>query len=110
LPRKLFENFQREVKALDPCVTEKFLKRYVAFKAETNFVDVVAQKSGLSLGLHIPFIDIIDPRGICTDVTKIGSWSSGNVRVKLQSPDDLSYIIGLVRQALERQLGYEETA
>ena len=105
LSRKLFKSFRREVKALDPCVTEEFLKFYIAFKAETNFVDVVAQKSGLSLGLHIPFIDIIDPRGICTDVTKIGSWSSGNVRVKLQSPDDLSYIIGLVRQALEHQLG-----
>ncbi len=43
--RPLFEAFRKEVLALDPCVTEEFLKLYVAYKAETNFVDVVPQKS-----------------------------------------------------------------
>ena len=40
--RALFEEFRRDVLALDPCVTEEILKVYVAYKAETNFVDVVA--------------------------------------------------------------------
>src|SRR5207249_337541 len=37
----VFEAFRKEVLALDLCVKEEFLKRYVAYKAETNFVDVV---------------------------------------------------------------------
>ncbi len=41
--RPVFEAFRKEVLALDPCVTEEFLKFYVAYKAETNFVDVVPQ-------------------------------------------------------------------
>jgi Domain of unknown function (DUF5655) len=41
--RELFDAFRKEVRALDPCVTQEFLKLYVACKAETNFVDVVPQ-------------------------------------------------------------------
>jgi predicted transport protein len=37
------------VVALDPCVSEEFLKLYVAYKAETNFVDVVPQAKRLRL-------------------------------------------------------------
>ncbi|MFZ4595803.1 MAG: GmrSD restriction endonuclease domain-containing protein, partial [Verrucomicrobiaceae bacterium] len=39
--RPLFDAFRKEVFALDPCVSEEVLKLYVAYKAETNFVDVV---------------------------------------------------------------------
>ena len=49
--RHLFEEFRREVLAIDPCVSEEFLKLYVAYKAETNFVDVVPQATRLSLSL-----------------------------------------------------------
>ena len=38
--RPLFETFRKEVMALDSCVSEEMLKLYVAYKAETNFVDV----------------------------------------------------------------------
>jgi predicted transport protein len=41
--RPVFEAFRKQVLALDPCVTEEFLKFYVAYKAEINFVDVVPQ-------------------------------------------------------------------
>ncbi len=47
--REVFEAFRKEVLALDPCVTEEFLKLYVAYKAETNFVDVVPQAKRLHL-------------------------------------------------------------
>jgi len=38
--RALFERFRKEVLALDPCVTEEFLKLYVACKAETKGPDI----------------------------------------------------------------------
>ena len=46
---KVFEAFRTEVLALNPCVTEEFLKLYVAYKAETNFVDVIPQMKRLSV-------------------------------------------------------------
>jgi predicted transport protein len=103
--RALFESFRKEVLALDPVVTEEFLKLYVAYKAETNFVDVVPQAKRFRLTLNMHFPDIIDPRGLCSDVSNLGRWGNGDVEVRLASLDELPYIMGLVRQAFERQMG-----
>lgn len=101
----LFEAFRKAVLALDECVNEEFLKLYVAYKAETNFVDVVPQAKQLRLSLNMQFPAVNDPKGICKDVTGLGRWGNGNVEVKISKLDELPYIIGLVRQSLELQLG-----
>ncbi|WP_414705811.1 DUF5655 domain-containing protein [Pseudomonas sp.] len=102
---ELFEAFRTSVLALDPCVSEEFLKLYVAYKAETNFVDVVPQVGRLRIALNMEFAQIHDPKGLCQDVTGLGRWGNGDVSVLLDSLDDLPYVIGLVRQALELQMG-----
>jgi uncharacterized protein with ParB-like and HNH nuclease domain/predicted transport protein len=103
--RHLFDTFSKEVLALDPCVIEEFLKLYVAFKAETNFADVIPQASRLLVSINMPFHDLNDPRGIARDVTNLGRWGNGDSEVVLDSADSVPYVIGLVRQALERQMG-----
>ena len=103
--REVFEAFRKQVLALDPCVTEEFLKLYVAYKAETNFVDVVPQAKRLRLSLNMAFPEISDPKGLCKDVTGIGRWGNGDVEVGLDSLDELPYVMGLVRQSLEKQMG-----
>lgn len=108
ISRDLFEAFRAEVLALDECVTEEFLKLYVAYKAETNFVDIVPQSKCLRLSINLDFPEIDDPRGLCKDVTNLGRWGNGSVEVRLDRLEDLTYVVGLVRQALERQLGEVE--
>lgn len=103
--RPVFEAFRKEVLALDPCITEEFLKLYVAYKAETNFVDVVPQTKRLRVSLNIPFPEINDPRGLCRDITGLGRWGNGDVDIGLSTVDEVPYVMGLVRQALEKQLG-----
>lgn len=103
--RPVFEAFRKQVLALDPCVTEEFRKLYVAYKAETNFVDVVPQTKRLRLSLNLAFREIDDPRHLCRDVTNLGRWGNGDVEVSLSTLDELPYVMGLVRQALEKQLG-----
>jgi uncharacterized protein with ParB-like and HNH nuclease domain/predicted transport protein len=103
--RAVFEAFRKQVLALDPCVTEEFLKLYVAYKAETNFVDVVPQAKRLRLSLNMAYPEISDPKGLCKDVSGLGRWGNGDVEVGLTSLDELPYVMGLVRQSLERQLG-----
>ena len=68
----VFEAFRKEVLALDPCVTEEFLKLYVAYKAETNFVDVVPQMKRLRLSFNMAFSENNDPKGLCKDTTSVG--------------------------------------
>jgi predicted transport protein len=103
--RSLFAAFRKEVLALDPCVSEEFLKQYVAYKAETNFVDVEPQAKRLVLMFNMDFAEIDDPQGRCRDVTGIGHAGNGNVQTTLTSIDQLPYVMGLVRQSFERQMG-----
>ena len=102
--REVFAAFRRQVLTLDPCVTEEFLKLYVAYKAETNFVDVVPQAKRLLLSLNMAFPEISDPKGICRDVSGMSRWGNGDVEVGLASLDELPYIMGMVRQAFEKQM------
>ena len=108
--RELFEAFRNQVVKLDACVSEEFLKLYVAYKAETNFVDVVPQARQLRLSLNMAFTEINDPRGICRDVSELGRWGNGDVEIRFDTIDELPYVMGLVRQSLERQLGNEGDA
>jgi uncharacterized protein with ParB-like and HNH nuclease domain/predicted transport protein len=103
--RPLFDSFRKEVLALDPCVTEEFLKLYIAYKAETNFVDVIPQAKRLRLSLNLQFHELNDPKGMAKDVTNLGRWGNGDVDVGLSKPEELPYIMGLVRQSFERQMG-----
>jgi uncharacterized protein with ParB-like and HNH nuclease domain/predicted transport protein len=105
LMKELFETFRKDVLAINPCVTEEFKKLYVAYKAETNFVDVVPQAKRLRLSLNLKFHEIDDERGICKDVSNLGRWGNGDVEVGLASMDDLPYVLGLIRQAYEKQMG-----
>ena len=80
----------------------------MAYKAETNFVDIVPQKSRLRLSLNMAFHEINDPRGECKDVTNLGRWGNGDVEATLSKKEDLPYVMGLVRQAFEKQMGNGE--
>lgn len=103
--RELFEQLRVQILGFDPCVTEEFLKIYVAYKAETNFVDVIPQAKRLLLTMNIPFHEIDDPNGLCRDITGLGRWGNGDVEVKLESHDQMPYVIGLIRQAFDQQMG-----
>ena len=106
--RDLFEILRKDLLALDACVTEEFLKLYVAYKAETNFVDVVPQKSRLRLSLNMQFHELHDPKGLAKDVTNLGRWGNGDVEVGLSKREELPYVMGLIRQAFEKQMGNVE--
>lgn len=104
---ELFEALRREVLALDECIVEEFLKLYVAYKAETNFVDVVPQSKRLRLSLNMPFSELDDPKGLSRDVTNVGRWGNGDVEIQFSTLEDLPYVMGLIRQSFERQMDDE---
>jgi len=110
LMRPLFDILRNEIFSLDPCITEEPRKQYIAYKAETNFVDIVPQKTALRLTINIDYHELQDPKGLARDVTGMGRWGNGDVDTKISKTEDIPYAIGLIRQALEKQLGNEETS
>ena len=70
-------------------------------------MDVVPQRSRLRLTLNLRFHELHDPRGLARDVTNLGRWGNGDAEVELNAQEKLPYVMGLVRQALEKQMGNE---
>jgi predicted transport protein len=59
----------------------------------------------LLISLNVEFHEIEDPKKLCKDRTGIGRWGNGDVEVGLASLEELPYVLGLVRQSLEKQMG-----
>ena len=102
--RLMFDAFRKEVLSLDPCISEEILKHYIAFKAETNFVDVIPQKNRLLLTLNMRFHDLHDPKQLGKDITNLGRLGNGNVEVDFYDTESMPYVMGLVRQSFEKQM------
>lgn len=100
----LYYAFRKRVLNIDATVKEEYKKLYIAFKSSTNFVDVVPQKSRLRLSLNIDYADIIDPKGLCKDVTDLGRWGNGDVEAGLSSINQLDDVMELVQQAFDKQM------
>ena len=107
--RNLFEKLRNEILSLDPEITEEYLKLYIAYKLETNIIDVVPQKDKLKLYINIRFGELHDSKGLCRNVSQTGHWGNGDVELFLSSVDEIDYVISLVRQAIEKQFGNEES-
>ena len=54
------------------------------------------------------FHELHDPKGLAKDVTSLGRWGNGDVEVELIMPAEVPYVMGLVRQAFEKQMGNGE--
>ena len=106
--RLLFDAFQKAVLDLDPCVKEEFRKIYISYKAEKIFVYVIPQKQRLRLFLGLQIYELHDPKKIGKDASH-EHFGACDVAVNLNSLEYLPYVMGLVRQALEKQMsnGYE---
>ncbi|WP_422767930.1 GmrSD restriction endonuclease domain-containing protein [Photobacterium leiognathi subsp. mandapamensis] len=102
--KELFQVFSQKVMSLDENVKQEFLKLYVAFKLDTNFVDVVPQASGLRLSLNCKFTEIHDPKKLCRDVTNLGRWGNGDVEYKITELSDIPYAIQLIQQVIDMQV------
>jgi predicted transport protein len=101
---ELYQALKKRILNIDSSVKEEFKKLYIAFKSSTNFVDIIPQKVRLLLELNIDFQDIIDPKGLCRDVSGLGRWGNGDVEVIISKIDELDDVMELIQQAFDKQL------
>ena len=103
----LFEKLNARILNLSAFVNREFKKLYIAYKLDTNFVDVVIQKSRLRLSVNMKFSDIIDPKGLCIDITDKGRWGNGDVELFLDSLEQLDDVMDIIEQSFRNQMGDE---
>ncbi|WP_187944160.1 DUF262 and DUF1524 domain-containing protein [Helicobacter pylori] len=103
--RELFNILSKEIKALDERITEKFNQEYISYMFDKNFVDIVVQEKGLKLYLNMPFNELQDEKNLARDMTNKGHLGNGDIEVKLETKENIPYCLGLIKQALEKQMG-----
>ncbi|GHR61628.1 hypothetical protein VN1266_11620 [Helicobacter pylori] len=103
--RELFDILSKEIKALDERITENFNQDYISYKFSKNFVDIVAQTKDLKLYLNMKFNELQDEKNLARDMTNKGHLGNGDIEVKLETKENIPYCLGLIKQALEKQMG-----
>ncbi len=106
--RELFDILSKEIKALDERITENFMKHYITYKHGTIFVSIVPLKYELNLILNMDFSELqdeIEEKLKIRNVSKTGHLGVGDVEVKLETKENIPYCLGLIKQALEKQMG-----
>ncbi|GAA7580760.1 hypothetical protein MMM150_02050 [Helicobacter pylori] len=103
--RELFDILEKEIKALDERITEKFNQEYISYMFDKNFVDIVVQTKNLKLYLNIPFNELQDEKNLASDMTNKGHLGNGDIEVKLETKENIPYCLGLIKQVLEKQMG-----
>ena len=102
--RILFESLDKRIMNLSTAVKKEYKKLYVAYKLDTNFVDIVFQKQRLRISINMKFSEIDDPNGICKDITGLGRWGNGDVELFMEHQDELDQIMKIVKQSFDAQV------
>ncbi|GAA6882990.1 DUF262 and DUF1524 domain-containing protein [Helicobacter pylori] len=103
--RELFDILNKEIKALDERITENFNQDYISYKFSKNFVDIVVQTKDLKLYLNMKFNELQDEKNLARDMTNKRHLGNGDIEVKLETKENIPYCLGLIKQALEKQMG-----
>lgn len=106
--RELFDILRKEIKAFDERIIENFMKHYITYKHGIILVSIVPLKYELNLILNMDFSELQDEikeKLKIRNVSKTGHLGVGDVEVKLQTKENIPCCLGLIKQALKKQMG-----
>lgn len=99
----LYQAVRDYVMALGDDIQEKKLKYYVAFKRLKNFacVEVHPSKSTVTAYLKVnpEEVDLVD--GFTRDVRNVGHYGTGDLEVRIRTPEDLERAKSLLQKSYE---------
>lgn len=101
--KMLFEMLDRRIMNLSPSVKREFKKLYIAYKLDTNFVDIVVQKQRLRISINMKYADVHDPKGICKDITGLGRWGNGDAELFFEHTSDIEDVMAIIEQSYNAQ-------
>ncbi|MDD9868779.1 MAG: DUF5655 domain-containing protein [Gammaproteobacteria bacterium] len=100
--KKIFEEINEKIVALDESIIVEPKAKYIAYKLATNFVDIVIKQYGLKIYLNVPSGQLDDPHGIARNLTKpkeIKHWGNGDYEVKLEKEEEVDEVFELIKQS-----------
>ncbi len=101
--KMLFEALDRRILNLSPGIKREFKKLYIAYKLDTNFVDIVVQKQRLRISVNMKISEVYDPNDICRDITGLGHWGNGDIELFLEHISDVDQVMEIIEQSYRQQ-------
>lgn len=77
-------------------------KKYIAFVSGRNIIDIHPQKKALKMWINMTIGELDDPKGITRDVSSTGHWGNGDYELRINSDEDLEYILSLIKQSIKK--------
>jgi predicted transport protein len=99
--QELYEKFKSAILNLDN-LEVKPKKKYIAFVAGRNVIDILPQKKALKMWINLSQGELEDPKNITRDVSSTGHWGNGDYEIQVKTDEDLEYILSLVKQSIKK--------
>jgi len=97
---ELYEKFRNAILNLSDGIEIKPQKFYIAFKKDTNIVDIALLKKSLKIWINAKLGDLEDTKNLARNVSVVGHRGNGDYEITVDSDADLEYIMSLVKQVL----------
>lgn len=99
--KELYENFKSAIQNLEN-LEIKPKKKYIAFVAGRNVIDILPQKKALKMWINMSKGELDDTKGITRDVSTTGHWGNGDFEIQIRDDENLEYILSLVKQSIKK--------
>jgi len=99
--KELYEKFKSAIQNLDN-LEIKPKKKYIAFVAGRNVIDILPQKKALKMWINMSKGELDDTKGITRDVSTTGHWGNGDFEIQVKDDENLEYILSLVKQSVKK--------
>ena len=99
--QELYEKFKSAILNLDN-LEIKPKKKYIAFVAGRNVIDILPQKKALKMWINLSQGELDDPKNITRDVSSTGHWGNGDYEIQVKTDEDLEYILSLIKQSIKK--------
>ena len=86
---ELYQKFRSSILNLSDGITVKPQKVYVAFKKQSNIVDIEVQKKVLNLSINAKSGTLNDAKGLAKNVSGIGHYGNGDYQIKVSDDTEL---------------------
>ncbi|MDP1553025.1 MAG: DUF5655 domain-containing protein [Methanobacteriaceae archaeon] len=99
--KELYDGIKEKLSDLDSLEMDP-KKLYIAFKANTNVIDITFTRNHLKIWFNMTNGTLDDPKELTRDVSNIGHYGNGDYELKIQPGDDLNYLMYLVGQSYKK--------
>ena len=99
--KELYEKFRNAIQNLDN-LEIKPKKKYIAFVAGRNVIDILPQKKALKMWINMSKGELDDTKEITRDVSTTGHWGNGDYEIQIRDDENLEYILSLVKQSIKK--------